>query len=79
MKPTNNSGEIFPCNNCGNHAQPTPQASNRKKVIFHDYNNNLNYYLELTDSQTNLLDWLIKENFLDGEFEFMADMDFVAP
>ena len=76
MKPTNNNGEIFTCNNCGNRAQ----TEGRKKVLFHDYNDgHRTYYLELTDSQIDLFDWLVKEGFLDGEFEIMADMDFVAP
>lgn len=74
--PTNNNGEIFHCNNCGNRTQ----TEDRRKVLFHDYNDgHRNYYFELTDSQIDLLNYLIEEEFLDAKFEFMTDMDFVAP
>jgi hypothetical protein len=79
MKPTNNNGEIFTCNNCSNHAQPSATPTPRKKAFFQEYGSGQNYYFELTDSQIDLFDWLVKEDFLDGKFEVMADMDFVAP
>lgn len=61
---------------CGNPAQPTPQASDRKNIVLHDKNSNEDYYLRLTDSQIDLLDYLIKEYIVDGNFEIIESHTF---
>jgi methionyl-tRNA synthetase len=79
MKPTNNNGEIFTCNNCGNHAQPTPQASGRKKVIFRDDRREEDYYLNLTNEQIDLLEWMISlECIVEGSYELIEDTEFIT-
>lgn len=76
MKPTNNNEEIFPCNKCGNHVQPTPQASGRKNLVIHDRNSNEDYYLQLTDDQIKLLDYLMDEYIVDGNYEIIESHTF---
>lgn len=75
MKPTNNNGEIFPCNNSGNHAQPSVTPTNRKKVILKEHYDSDTYYLSLTDEQIALLSWLT-ENVLDAEYEVVDTLEF---
>ena len=79
MKPTNNNEEIFPCTKCGNHAQPTPQPSDRKKVIYRDNCQDEDYHLYLTDDQIDLLEWMVgREYILDGNYEIVEDVEFIT-
>ena len=71
----NENPNIF-CQNCGNPAQPTPQASDRKNIILHDHNANEDYYLRLNDSQIDLLDYLVKEYIVDGNYEIIESHTF---
>ena len=80
MHPTNNNGEIFPCNTCGNHAQPPIKTESRKKVIYCDNNQNEDYHLYLTDDQIALLEWMVnREYILDGNYEIVEDIEFFTP
>ena len=76
MHPTNNNEEIFPCNKCGNHAQPFPKAESRKNLVIHDRNSNGDYYLQLTDDQIKLLDYLMDEYIVDGNYEIIESHTF---
>lgn len=79
MHPTNNNGEVFPCTKCGNHAQPTPQASGRKKVVIHDKEENEHYYISITNGQLALLEWLENECIFDNdryEWEVLNEHEF---
>lgn len=79
MKPTDNNEEIFPCNKCGNHAQPPIKTENRKKVVIHDRDDNRHYYISLTASQVALLEWLDKEYIIDTDcydWEVLTDHEF---
>lgn len=76
MKPTNNNGEIFTCNNCGNHAQPPAEAESRKSIIIHDKYSNEDYYVQLTEDQINLLDYLMDEYIVDGDYEVIESHTF---
>ncbi len=75
MKPTNNNGEIFTCNNCGNHAQPPAKTTSRKKVILKEHYDDESYYLNLTDEQIALLAWLT-ENIFDAGYEVVDTLEF---
>lgn len=79
MNPTNNNGEIFPCNNCGNRAQPPAKTESRKKVVIHDRGDNKHYYLALTTEQVALLEWLENNYVIDSEiygWEILTDFNF---
>jgi methionyl-tRNA synthetase len=79
MKPTNSTEEIFPCNKCGNHAQPSAKTESRKKVVIHDKEDNEHFYLLLTNSQVALLEWLEGEYIFDNdryEWEVLNDHEF---
>lgn len=64
------------CNGCGNHAQPTPQASDRKQVVIHDKNSNEDYYLQLTDDQIKLLEYLLDEYIIEGGYQVIESHTF---
>ena len=66
--------EIF--NKCGNPAQPTSQASDRKRVVIHDKNSNEDYYLQLTDDQIKLLKYLLDEYVIEGGYEVIESHTF---
>ena len=76
MKPTNNNGEIFSCNNCGNHAQPPAKTASRKKVLMHDYGANEERYLSLTEDQIRLLDYFHDECGFDFRYEIVDEETF---
>ena len=79
MHPTNNNGEIFPCNNCSTHAQPPAKSESRKKVAIHDRENNEHHYISLTAEQVALLEWLENEYIIDTDryvWEILTDHDF---
>lgn len=74
----NENPNIF-CQNCGNHAQPTPQASGRKKIVIHDRDDSRHHYLSLTPSQIALLEWLENEYIFDTdryEWEVLTEHEF---
>ena len=74
----NENPNIF-CQNCGNHAQPTPQASDRKKVIYRDNRRDEVYHLYLTNDQIELLDWMINQEYaLDGNYDIVEDIEFIT-
>lgn len=82
MKPTNNNEEIFPCNKCGNHAQPPVKTESRKQVVIHDKDDNEHFYLSLTEQQIKLLSWLDNEYIWDNdryEWEVLGEIKFVEP
>ena len=79
MHPTNNNEEIFPCNKCGNHAQPPIKTESRKRVVIHDKEDNEHFYLLLTPDQLKLLEWLENEYIFDNdryEWETLTDFEF---
>lgn len=79
MKPTNNNEEIFPCNKCGNHAQPLAKTESRKRVVIHDKDDNEHYYLLLAPDQLKLLEWLEDKYIFDNdryEWETLSEQEF---
>lgn len=74
----NENPNIF-CQNCGNHAQPTPQASGRKKVVYRDERQEQDYHLYLTDDQIDLLEWMLhREYILEGSYDIIEDIEFIT-
>ena len=79
MKPTNATEEIFPCNRCGNPAQPPVKTESRKKVVIHDREDNEHYYISITAEQLALLNWLDNEYIFDRDrydWEVLDDFEF---
>ena len=61
-------------------AQPAPQASDRKKVVIHDKEDDEHKYLSLTVEQVALLEWLGDMYIIDTDrygWELLTDHEFV--
>ena len=73
MKPTN-YGEN--CNQC----KMTVSLSNpRKKIIFRDDRREEDYYLNLTNEQIDLLEWMVgQECIVEGSYELIEDTEFIT-
>lgn len=65
--------EIF---NEGGKPAELPTKTDRKNIVIHDRNSNGDYYLRLTDDQIKLLDYLIDEYIVDGNYEVIESHTF---
>lgn len=71
---TTNYGEN--CNQC---KMTVSFSAPRKKVIYHDNNQNQDYHPYLTDDQIDLLEWMThREYILDGSYDIIEDIEFIT-
>ena len=57
-------------------AQPPVKTESRKNLIVHDKNSDQDYYVRLTDDQIKLLDYLMNEYIIDGNYEVIENHTF---